>query len=419
MAEGEPDDPTLLARFVDHGDEEAFQLIVERHGGVVYGVCKRLLRDGHLAEDAFQQTMLALARNAHRIACDGTLVRWLHTTAWRMAKDLAVRAHRRHERTLEQPIMQQISDNEDLDRLQDDARDIIDEELAALPERERSMLLLRYVEGQSRADCARALGMPLGSTSDLLKRAAGHLRHRLEGRGVAVGSLLLVGLLQQAAAEVPRTLVHRTVHQACAWHAGSAATTSATGGTGLGVKLAGLVAVGALAGLGASAAMLWWPRQAPTAPAPESAGRAIAVDPYRRSSWVVESGLPWVLTSVVVDGAQRPAIRLGPPDGEGASAQLDVAQHLPRSFRFAYRFVSADSAAGLEHQAAGAWMRRELHYRLLPDGSGYAVVELRNGERRAWRDSLDFATGDPFTVAVGRRVWLLLRDLELELGDPR
>ena len=47
-------DTDLLARFLATRDEQAFTLLVRRHGPMVFGVCRRVTGDHHLAEDAFQ-----------------------------------------------------------------------------------------------------------------------------------------------------------------------------------------------------------------------------------------------------------------------------------------------------------------------------------------------------------------------------
>jgi hypothetical protein len=57
-------DGELLERFRAHGEGPAFTILVQRHGPMVLGVCRRLLQDEHDAEDAFQATFLLLVRRA-------------------------------------------------------------------------------------------------------------------------------------------------------------------------------------------------------------------------------------------------------------------------------------------------------------------------------------------------------------------
>src|SRR5690242_15737631 len=71
-------DEQLLERFSGQGDEVAFAALVRRHGPLVLGACRRLLRDGHTAEDCFQAVLLLLATRAHRLRRPGSLGPWLH-----------------------------------------------------------------------------------------------------------------------------------------------------------------------------------------------------------------------------------------------------------------------------------------------------------------------------------------------------
>src|SRR5882757_4181057 len=78
-------DALLLDRFVEHWDEAAFRDLVRRHGPMVLGVCQRVLRDPHAAEDAFQVTFLLLVRKAGSVRKRGSVGPWLYGVARRVA----------------------------------------------------------------------------------------------------------------------------------------------------------------------------------------------------------------------------------------------------------------------------------------------------------------------------------------------
>jgi DNA-directed RNA polymerase specialized sigma24 family protein len=89
-------DRELLERFVAEREEAAFAALVQRHGPLVLGVCRRLLGDAHDAEDAFQATFLVLTRKAASVRWQESVGNWLYGVARRVAgKARAARVRRR------------------------------------------------------------------------------------------------------------------------------------------------------------------------------------------------------------------------------------------------------------------------------------------------------------------------------------
>ncbi len=87
---GSLSDEQLLDRFVarrDETGEEAFAELVQRHGPMVLGVCRRILGDAHEAEDAFQATFLVLARKASSVVRREKVANWLYGVAVRTARE--------------------------------------------------------------------------------------------------------------------------------------------------------------------------------------------------------------------------------------------------------------------------------------------------------------------------------------------
>lgn len=187
-----PDDPSsdaaVLRRFDLTRDETAFELLVWRHGGLVMGVCRRMLRDEHLAEDAFQATFLILARKAGAVR--GSLAGWLH----QVARRVCLKARKKN------PIPRELgSDREaacDADPLlSSELRTVLDYEISRLPEKPRLAVVLCYLQGRSTEDTAKLLGIPRGTVLSRLSSAREHLQRALTRRGVAVPATLFAGTM--------------------------------------------------------------------------------------------------------------------------------------------------------------------------------------------------------------------------------
>src|SRR5271168_1131591 len=82
-------DRQLLERFNARRDpvgEAAFAALVTRHGPMVLDICRQVVGDLHLAEDAFQAVFLVLARKARSIGNPDLLSNWLYGVALRTAR---------------------------------------------------------------------------------------------------------------------------------------------------------------------------------------------------------------------------------------------------------------------------------------------------------------------------------------------
>src|SRR6188508_640990 len=85
-------DKQLLTRFFRRRDDAAFAALVERHGPLVYRVCRRVLPDANDADDAFQATFLVLVRKGATLKQPERLANWLYGVASRTAQKIKVRA---------------------------------------------------------------------------------------------------------------------------------------------------------------------------------------------------------------------------------------------------------------------------------------------------------------------------------------
>jgi RNA polymerase sigma factor (sigma-70 family) len=235
-------DAALLERFASQGDADAFAELLARHGPMVFGLCRRILRDHHEAEDVFQATFLVLARKAGSLRRLEALASWLYGTVRHLASTARRANSRRCQREahcapsadppfrdttchtmppLRHPATP-LSQGDVLDDLS--ARELLlalDEEMARLPETHRLPLILCYLEGRTHEEAARLLGWTAGSVKGRLERGRKRLHERLIRRGLALsGALLALGVSPSGSASAAGPLLSTTLQAALAFARG-------------------------------------------------------------------------------------------------------------------------------------------------------------------------------------------------------
>jgi RNA polymerase sigma factor (sigma-70 family) len=216
---GAMSDGELLDHFQVHRDtsgQDAFRILVQRHGPMVLGLCRSLLRDPHDAEDAFQATFLVLVRRADSIRNRATLGPWLCGVTYRVARRAQVRSVRR--RRHEVAVVDEPAGPSGADRDGTSTEAAIQEEIAQLPESFRAPLVLCCLEGLSYDLAARRLGMSEPTLRGRLHRARKRLAARLRGRGILAP--VVARLTEPAGLSVPSlpaSLVESTIQLASRW----------------------------------------------------------------------------------------------------------------------------------------------------------------------------------------------------------
>lgn len=204
-------DGQLLRRFVSGRDEVAFEALVRRHGPMVLGVCRRVLGNVHDADDAFQATFLVLVRKARSVGQPDLLGNWLFGVAYRTCMKVKAMSARRRakERQAARPVGREEAPEPEL-------LTMLDQELNRLPAKYRAPLVLCELQGLSRKDAARHLGIPEGTLSSRLATGRKTLAKQLSrcGFDLPAGALALALTHGATSACVPPRLLALTVQGA-------------------------------------------------------------------------------------------------------------------------------------------------------------------------------------------------------------
>jgi RNA polymerase sigma-70 factor (ECF subfamily) len=160
-----------------HGDEEAFDQLVDRIGDSLYSVARRILRDTTLAEDATQHALLAAWRNLPQLKDPDRFEAWAYRLVVNAchAEGNRERRHRGNLRLLPQdgPISPDpasaLAINDQLDRA-----------FRNLSVDHRSIVVLVHYLGLAPAEAAAVVGVAPGTARSRLHYALQHMRAAIE-----------------------------------------------------------------------------------------------------------------------------------------------------------------------------------------------------------------------------------------------
>lgn len=174
MAPVTPDprsDAELTAAYA-RGDVRAFEALYHRHKRAVFRFARRFTGDDALADDVVQETFRAVVDQAATLRVRGELTGWLYV----VAKRAALRAREKAHRSQGDPHdLARAVDVHDASAPDDTAGDVA-RRVAALPEIQREVVLLRFVDDWSLEAIAAALEVPLGTVKSRLHNALRAMR---------------------------------------------------------------------------------------------------------------------------------------------------------------------------------------------------------------------------------------------------
>ncbi len=185
------DDHELLHKYVQSRSEDAFRELLNRHLPMVYSAAQRMVCDSHLAEEIAQNVFTTLSRKGASVRPPQVVGGWLYNTTRNLALQAVRSEQRRRVREQTAADMQSIEAESEPNLVLDELEPI----MAELPEKDRDVLVLRFLENRSFKEVATELGIKEDAARMRVNRALEELRGLFGRKGIAVTSAALGGIL--------------------------------------------------------------------------------------------------------------------------------------------------------------------------------------------------------------------------------
>ena len=167
-----PSHETLMARFQDRLDSDAFEQIVSFYISTALAVAKRILWDDTLAEDAIQESFLRVIRKRNQYIPGSPFSCWFYAIVRNVCVDMLRKQAR------EKEALENVGTTIELSKPRTELSEI-PKLLDILANNERDVLVLRIVHGLGFRDVAAALGISEEAAKKRAQRALKRLRTKV------------------------------------------------------------------------------------------------------------------------------------------------------------------------------------------------------------------------------------------------
>lgn len=180
-------DDTQLVQASQRGDQDAFALLVQRHQRLIFNLSLRMVLDYEDASEVTQEAFLAAWQGLSSFRSEARFATWLYRITYHCC--LRQLEQRQRERDLQAAIqadyivggINKEQRAEDILEMRDRQAVVLDQ-LAQLPPKYRSVLVLRHLQEMTYEEIAKILDMPIGTIKTHLFRARNLLKERLLAR---------------------------------------------------------------------------------------------------------------------------------------------------------------------------------------------------------------------------------------------